>query len=207
MRPGNQINRTVNTTQSTSYTEDPKARLVGSAQPSFDVQRLLLPRPGHQRGRGDPLLMSRQPAARAKRRALPDANPTSDEVSMTKHQDSVPQRRRRGDGVPGRRRRAPWRKRRRAVDDSGQPHQAAADPGDRLRPQAVGLPAGRLLRFRFLQRRLQGHLGRRRTGRGAPRPGRRWRAVTSTCCTSTTGTPSARTTRRSSTRPTPTGSR
>lgn len=35
VRPGNQINRTVNTTQSTSYTEDPAARLVGPAKPSF----------------------------------------------------------------------------------------------------------------------------------------------------------------------------
>ena len=35
VRPGNQINRTVNTTQSTSYTEDPNARLAGPAQPSF----------------------------------------------------------------------------------------------------------------------------------------------------------------------------
>ena len=34
VRPGNQINRTVNTTQSTSYAEDPAARLVGPAQPS-----------------------------------------------------------------------------------------------------------------------------------------------------------------------------
>ncbi len=34
-RPGNQINRTVNPTQSTSYTEDPAARLQGPAQPSF----------------------------------------------------------------------------------------------------------------------------------------------------------------------------
>ena len=35
IRPGNQINRTINTSQSTSYTEDPAARLQGSAQPSF----------------------------------------------------------------------------------------------------------------------------------------------------------------------------
>lgn len=35
IRPGNQINRTVNTSQSTSYTEDPAARLQGPAQPSF----------------------------------------------------------------------------------------------------------------------------------------------------------------------------
>jgi Putative beta barrel porin-7 (BBP7) len=35
VRPGNQINRTVNTTQSTSYTEDPASQLQGTAQPSF----------------------------------------------------------------------------------------------------------------------------------------------------------------------------
>ncbi len=35
VRPGNQINRTINTTQSTAYTEDPAARLQGPAQPSF----------------------------------------------------------------------------------------------------------------------------------------------------------------------------
>ena len=35
VRPGNQVNRTVNTTQSTSYTEDPAAKLVGPAQPTF----------------------------------------------------------------------------------------------------------------------------------------------------------------------------
>ncbi|MFO1395481.1 MAG: BBP7 family outer membrane beta-barrel protein [Burkholderiales bacterium] len=35
VRPGNQLNRTVNTTQSTSYTEDPTPRLVGPAQPAF----------------------------------------------------------------------------------------------------------------------------------------------------------------------------
>ena len=35
VRPGNQINRTVNWTQSTSYTEDPAARLKGPADPSF----------------------------------------------------------------------------------------------------------------------------------------------------------------------------
>jgi hypothetical protein len=36
VRPGNQINRTVNTTQSTSYTENPNATLQGVAQPAFD---------------------------------------------------------------------------------------------------------------------------------------------------------------------------
>lgn len=35
VRPGNQVNRTINTTQSTSYTEDPAPRLVGPAQPAF----------------------------------------------------------------------------------------------------------------------------------------------------------------------------
>lgn len=35
IRPGNQINRTINQSQSTTYTEDPAARLRGPAQPSF----------------------------------------------------------------------------------------------------------------------------------------------------------------------------
>jgi hypothetical protein len=35
IRPGNQINRTVNTSQSTAYTEDPAAQLQGAAQPTF----------------------------------------------------------------------------------------------------------------------------------------------------------------------------
>lgn len=35
LRPGNQINRTVNTSQTTSYTEDPAAKLQGPAQPTF----------------------------------------------------------------------------------------------------------------------------------------------------------------------------
>lgn len=35
VRPGNQINRTLNTTQSTSWTEDPVVRPAGPAQPSF----------------------------------------------------------------------------------------------------------------------------------------------------------------------------
>jgi hypothetical protein len=35
LRPGNQINRTINTSQTTSYTEDPAARLQGPAQPTF----------------------------------------------------------------------------------------------------------------------------------------------------------------------------
>ena len=34
-RPGNQIDRNINTTQSASWTEDPNATLAGSAQPSF----------------------------------------------------------------------------------------------------------------------------------------------------------------------------
>jgi hypothetical protein len=34
-RPGKQISRTVNPTQSTSYTEDPEARIEGPAQPTF----------------------------------------------------------------------------------------------------------------------------------------------------------------------------
>lgn len=34
-RPGNQISRNINTTQSTAYTEDPAARLQGPAEPSF----------------------------------------------------------------------------------------------------------------------------------------------------------------------------
>ncbi len=36
VRPGNQINRTLNTTQSTSWTEDPAFKPTGPAQPSFD---------------------------------------------------------------------------------------------------------------------------------------------------------------------------
>jgi len=35
VRPGDQINRTINPTQSTSYTEDPNATLKGPAQPTF----------------------------------------------------------------------------------------------------------------------------------------------------------------------------
>jgi len=35
IRPGNQINRTINTSQDTAYTEDPAARLRGPAQPTF----------------------------------------------------------------------------------------------------------------------------------------------------------------------------
>ena len=35
VRPGNQINRTVNTTQSVAYTQDPAARLQGVPQPAF----------------------------------------------------------------------------------------------------------------------------------------------------------------------------
>ena len=34
VRPGNQINRTINTTQSAAYTEDPNSKLQGPAQPS-----------------------------------------------------------------------------------------------------------------------------------------------------------------------------
>ena len=36
--PGNQINRIVNTSQSTSYTQDPTAQLQGAAQPTFKFQ-------------------------------------------------------------------------------------------------------------------------------------------------------------------------
>ena len=35
MRPGDQIDRTVNTTQSVAYTETPKPVLQGGARPSF----------------------------------------------------------------------------------------------------------------------------------------------------------------------------
>ena len=35
VRPGNQINRDINWTQTTAYTEDPNAKLVGPAQPQF----------------------------------------------------------------------------------------------------------------------------------------------------------------------------
>jgi hypothetical protein len=35
IRPGNQINRTVNTSQDTAYTENPAAKLQGPAQPTF----------------------------------------------------------------------------------------------------------------------------------------------------------------------------
>ena len=35
LRPGNQINRTINTSQDTAYTEDPAAKLQGPAQPTF----------------------------------------------------------------------------------------------------------------------------------------------------------------------------
>ncbi len=35
IRPGNQVSRTINPTQSTTYTEDPAARLQGAAQPEF----------------------------------------------------------------------------------------------------------------------------------------------------------------------------
>jgi Putative beta barrel porin-7 (BBP7) len=35
LRPGNQINRTINTSQDTAYTENPAAKLQGPAQPSF----------------------------------------------------------------------------------------------------------------------------------------------------------------------------
>jgi hypothetical protein len=35
IRPGNQINRAVNTSQSTAYTQDPAAQLQGAAQPTF----------------------------------------------------------------------------------------------------------------------------------------------------------------------------
>ena len=35
MRPGSQMNRTVNTSQSVAYTEDPSTKLVGTAQPNF----------------------------------------------------------------------------------------------------------------------------------------------------------------------------
>jgi len=38
VRPGNQINRTINTTQSTAYTEDPNAKLAGPAQPTFQLK-------------------------------------------------------------------------------------------------------------------------------------------------------------------------
>ena len=35
VRPGNQMSRTINTTQSTAYTENPAATLQGVAQPAF----------------------------------------------------------------------------------------------------------------------------------------------------------------------------
>jgi hypothetical protein len=35
IRPGNQINRTINTSQDTAYTENPAAKLQGPAQPTF----------------------------------------------------------------------------------------------------------------------------------------------------------------------------
>lgn len=35
IRPGNQVNRTINTTQSVAHTEDPDARLSGPAEPSY----------------------------------------------------------------------------------------------------------------------------------------------------------------------------
>ena len=36
--PGDQINRTVNTSQSTAYTQDPAAQLQGAAQPTFKFE-------------------------------------------------------------------------------------------------------------------------------------------------------------------------